>query len=311
MSTILFFLAAIGVISGAIGVVVLRNPFYSVLALVTHLVSLAILFLLLRAEFVAAVQVVVYAGAVMVLYVFVVAYVGDEEGDSIGERLRGSGSVGLRAAPRRRGPRRRAAVELLIALLGTGLEATSGYGAGYVPGPKTYGTPAYIGKLLLTRFLLAFELASFLLLIAAVGGVVLARRRGGIGEDEPEVLTALDLPAPAGHGHDGRGRRQAPAVMSIAWYLAVSAIVFSLGAVGVMTRRNPLVVLLCLELMLNGGNLALIAFSRMWGNGDGQILALVVMTVAACEVCIGLGMIVAIYRRHLPIDVDELRELQG
>src|ERR1035438_2493097 len=59
--------------------------------------------------------------------------------------------------------------------------------------------------------------------------------------------------------------------MSIAWYLAVSAIVFALGVVGVMTRRNPLVVLLCLELMLNGANLSLIAFSRMWGNGDGQI----------------------------------------
>jgi NADH:ubiquinone oxidoreductase subunit K len=99
--------------------------------------------------------------------------------------------------------------------------------------------------------------------------------------------------------------------VSIAWYLAVSAIVFSLGAVGVMTRRNPLVVLLCLELMLNGANLALVAFSRMWGDGDGQILAIVVMTVAACEVCIGLGLIVAIYRRRLPIDVDEMRELHG
>jgi NADH-quinone oxidoreductase subunit K len=99
--------------------------------------------------------------------------------------------------------------------------------------------------------------------------------------------------------------------MSIAWYLAISAIIFCLGAAGVMVRRNPLVVLLCLELMLNGANLALIAFSRMWGNGDGQILAIIVMTIAACEVCIGLGMIVAIYRRRLPIDVDELRELQG
>jgi NADH-quinone oxidoreductase subunit K len=99
--------------------------------------------------------------------------------------------------------------------------------------------------------------------------------------------------------------------VTIGWYLAVSAIVFALGAVGVIVRRNPLVVLLCLELMLNGGNLALIAFSRMWGHGDGQVLALVVMTVAACEVCIGLGMIVAIYRRKLPVDVDELRELQG
>ncbi len=72
--------------------------------------------------------------------------------------------------------------------------------------------------------------------------------------------------------------------MSIAWYLAVSAIIFAPGAVGVIVRRNPLVVLLCLELMLNGANLSLIAFARMWGNGDGQILALIVMTVAACEV---------------------------
>ena len=99
--------------------------------------------------------------------------------------------------------------------------------------------------------------------------------------------------------------------MSIAWYLSVSAIVFVLGAIGVITRRNPLVVLLCLELMLNGGNLALVAFARMWGDGDGQILAVVVMTVAACEVCIGLGLVVAIYRRRLPIDVDEMRELHG
>jgi NADH-quinone oxidoreductase subunit K len=99
--------------------------------------------------------------------------------------------------------------------------------------------------------------------------------------------------------------------MTIGWYLAVSAIIFCLGAAGVVVRRNPLVVLLCLELMLNAANLALIAFSRMWGNGDGQIFAIVVMTVAACEVCIGLGMIVALYRRHLPVDVDQLRELQG
>lgn len=185
MSAVIFFIAGIGVIAGAAGVVVLRNPFYSVLSLVGHLVSLAVLFLLLRSEFVAAVQVVVYAGAVMVLYVFVVAYVGNA-GEGIGERLHGGRPAG------ERGPLRLGAavlggallVELLIALLGTGLEAVDGYGAGYSPGPRTFGTPAFIGKLLLTRFLLAFEVASFLLLIAAVGGVVLARRRGGIEEDE-------------------------------------------------------------------------------------------------------------------------------
>jgi NADH:ubiquinone oxidoreductase subunit K len=99
--------------------------------------------------------------------------------------------------------------------------------------------------------------------------------------------------------------------VDIGWYLAVSAIIFTIGAAGVLTRRNPLVTLLCLELMLNAANLALIAFSRMHGNGDGQIFAIIVMVVAACEVTVGLGMIVAIHRRALPVDVDELRELHG
>lgn len=99
--------------------------------------------------------------------------------------------------------------------------------------------------------------------------------------------------------------------MSIGWYLAVSAIVFSLGVAGVLTRRNPLVILLCLELMLNGANLALIAFARMHGGEAGQIFALIVMVIAACEVTVGLGLIVAIHRRNLPIDVDELSELHG
>ena len=99
--------------------------------------------------------------------------------------------------------------------------------------------------------------------------------------------------------------------MSVDWYLVVSALVFSVGAVGVLTRRNPVVVLLCLELMLNAANIALIAFARMWGNAEGQIFAIIVMVVAACEVCIGLGLVVAIFRRRLPIDVDEIRELHG
>jgi NADH:ubiquinone oxidoreductase subunit K len=99
--------------------------------------------------------------------------------------------------------------------------------------------------------------------------------------------------------------------VSIAWYLAVSAFIFAIGAGGVLVKRNPLVILLCLELMLNAANLALVAFSRMHGGTDGQVFALIVMVVAACEVTVGLGIIVAMYRRRLPVDVDELRELQG
>jgi NADH:ubiquinone oxidoreductase subunit K len=99
--------------------------------------------------------------------------------------------------------------------------------------------------------------------------------------------------------------------MAIGGYLVVSALIFCIGATGILTHRNPLVILLCLELMLNGANLALVAFARMWGGEDGQIFALIVMVVAACEVTVGLGLIVAIYRRRLPIDVDEMSELQG
>ena len=191
MAEVFFFIAGIGAVCGAVGVVMVRNPFYSVLALVFHLLSLAALFLLLQAQFVAAAQVVVYAGAVMVLYVFVVAYVGAAE------------PAPLRA-PVGRGQRAAAVlfglalfVELAIAVLGSGLKAISTDGPTVAAG---FGTPAQIGELLLTKFLLPFEVASFLLLIAAVGAVVLARRRGGIGADEAEGVSVADLRLPPGVG---------------------------------------------------------------------------------------------------------------
>jgi NADH-quinone oxidoreductase subunit J len=223
MSTFLFFVAGIGAITGAVGVVVLRDPFYSVLSLVGHLLSLAVLFLLLRSEFVAAVQVVVYAGAVMVLYVFVVSYIGGREEAArivqLGERMRGRGPAGanLRLGAAVLGGA--LLIELLIALLGTGLEAVDSKGAGYTAGPHAFGTPAYIGKLFLTRFLLVFEGASFLLLIAAVGAVMLAGRaarraagpgRDGLAEEErARQLLALDLlpPPQTGTMLEGVGAR--------------------------------------------------------------------------------------------------------
>jgi NADH-quinone oxidoreductase subunit K len=99
--------------------------------------------------------------------------------------------------------------------------------------------------------------------------------------------------------------------MNTSWFVVLSAFIFCVGATGVMSRRSPLVVLLCLELMLNAGNLALVAFARMLGNEEGQIFALIVVVVAACEVVIGLGIIVGMFRRRLPIDVDQMTELRG
>ena len=181
MSEVFFFLASIGALAGAIGTVTLRNPFYSVLALVCHLLSLAALFLLLRAEFVAAAQVIVYVGAVMVLYLFVVAYVGG-----------GADPIATAGRPNLRWVSLLFALalfaELCIAVLGTGLTALSGEGAEWFP---AFGTPEEIGRLLLTDFLLAFEVASVLLLIAAVGAVILARRRTGL--EDPREISVGDL----------------------------------------------------------------------------------------------------------------------
>ncbi len=97
----------------------------------------------------------------------------------------------------------------------------------------------------------------------------------------------------------------------VSWYLAVAAFLFATGAFGVLLRRSPLIVLLSLEIMLNGANLALIAFARHQGNGAGQIFALAVMAVAASEVVVGLGLIVAMARRNLDLDVDKLSTLRG
>jgi len=205
MAEVFFFLAAIGAIGGAAGTVMLRDAFYSVLALVCHLIFLAMLFLLLRAEFVAAAQVIVYAGAVMVLYVFVVGYVGGMEAGLGGSTGRGLRIVSVLFAFA-------LFIELAIALIGSGVEALDGDGAPYKAG---FGEPREVGRQFLTNYLVAFEVASLLLLVAAVGAVILARRRSGLADareisvgdlmrtpltkgDEPEG-TMIEAGGPANH----------------------------------------------------------------------------------------------------------------
>ncbi len=181
MAEVVFFIAALGAIAGAVGTVSLRNPFHSVLALVCHLISLAALFLLLRAEFVAASQVIVYAGAVMVLYVFVVAYVGGMEPE-----LAGASGPGLRFASAIFAGA--LVVELCIALIGSGLKGLTSKGAQF---ETPFGTPPEVGKQFLTTYLVAFEVASLLLLIAAVGAVILARRRAGLTDADAVSVAEL------------------------------------------------------------------------------------------------------------------------
>lgn len=174
LQAILFFIAAAGAIGGAVAVVRLKNPFFAVLALVLHLFALAVLFLLLYAQFLAAAQLIVYAGAVMVLYVFVVQYVGGADEPLDGEGRDGGGY------PRALAPVFAGSLLVVLALAigASGLKQLDTYGAN-VDG-NVYGTPEQIGELLLTKYLLPFEVASFLLTVAAVCAVVLARRRRGL-----------------------------------------------------------------------------------------------------------------------------------
>ena len=104
---------------------------------------------------------------------------------------------------------------------------------------------------------------------------------------------------------------QAAGNVPLGGYLAVSGFLFLFGLVGVVTRRNPLLLLLSVELLLNSANVALVSFSRYWNDNGGQIFALVVMVVAAAEVVVGLGLVVAIFRNRLELDVDELSRLRG
>src|SRR5829696_8521417 len=177
MAEVLFFIAAIGAVAGAVGTVSLRNPFYAVLALVCHLLALAALFLLLRAEFVAAAQVVVYAGAVMVLYVFVVAYVGGQD-----QPVASGGSGRLRVISALFAGA--LFVELCIAVLGSGIAALSTEGTGIAgttgkAADTGFGTAAEMGRLFLTKYLVAF------------GAVILARRRSGL--DDPREISVADV----------------------------------------------------------------------------------------------------------------------
>ena len=100
-------------------------------------------------------------------------------------------------------------------------------------------------------------------------------------------------------------------MVETSWYVALSGILFSIGAVGFLTRRSAIQMFLCVELMLNAANLALVAFSRAWGDLVGQSAVFIILTLAAAEVAIGLGIMVTIFRKRASTNVDELSSLQG
>lgn len=100
-------------------------------------------------------------------------------------------------------------------------------------------------------------------------------------------------------------------MIPVSYYVGLSAVLFSIGALGVLIRRNPIVIFMSVELMLNSANLVLVAFARTYGDLSGQIFVFFVMTVAAAEVAVGLALIVAIFRTRKSIDIDQMNNLKG
>jgi NADH-quinone oxidoreductase subunit J len=161
--------AAFACLGSGVAVISFTNPFYSALALIGNLASLAVLFLLLSAEFVAAAQVLVYAGAVMVMFLFVIAYLGGQADApwAGGPSIQSVAAIGAAAA---------LLVEVIVVI---GLAASGSLGSA-AQIPDSFGGPASIGQAFLTDHLLAFEITSVVLLIAAIGGVILgAHARAG------------------------------------------------------------------------------------------------------------------------------------
>ncbi len=165
------------------------------------------------------------------------------------------------------------------------------------------GNAQALAKVLFSKYFFPFEVTSILLIIAAIAAMVLAQRKShAVTQAEMEAHNAALEPAAPG-----------PVGMStpISYFLVLSSILFAIGSVGVLVRKNALIIFMSVELQLNAVNLTLVAFSRMHNSLNGQVLAFFSMVVAAAEVVVGLAIIVSVYRRIRSVNVDDAEALRG
>ena len=274
VESVLFVIAALAALTGAVTVVFARNPIYSAVGLLGTLFSVAILYVVQLAHLVAAVQVIVYAGAVMTLFLFVIMLIGVDKEEKRVEPL----------------PRQR----------------------------------LWVGGLAGVVILFAAGMALF----GDFVWVPCRRHSGRSGrhqrDDSGGRRAAVHRLGACLRGHrsvaDHRRRRRrrlgpiqekAGVMVPVGWYMALAAALFLIGALGMLLRRNALVMFMCIELMLNAVNLTLISAGRAMNDLNGQVAVFFILVVAAAEVVVGLAIIVAIFRRRATASVDELSELRG
>ena len=359
---IAFWVLAPIMVIAALGLLFVRKAVHAAMLLAVVMISLAVLYAVLDAPFLFAVQIIVYTGAILMLFLFVLMLVGVDASDSVVETIKGQRVLAVLLGLA-------LGLVLVVAVGQMSLGAAVGLSE-----PNAGGNIQALADIMFSRYVFAFETTSALLITAALGAMVLAHRERLTPKPTQQSMAAQrirdyadtgahlgPLPAPgvfARHNAvdtpallpDGtaaessisrvlaaRGTvRSAPALaenieeiqrsidgapasgpgpapanteedlrMSTTPYIVLSAILFTIGAVGVLTRRNAIVVFMCVELMLNASNLALVAFSRQHGNLTGQIAAFFVMVVAAAEVVVGLAIIMTIFRTRRSASVDD------
>jgi len=332
MTTLIFVLLAGLAVGSAIAMVVQRNPLYSAISLIGVFIALAGLYLTLAAPFLAAIQIIVYAGAIMVLVVFVIMLLNVEDEERQPVRLGYLTAVAILLAAVLFGE----AGFILYFMGNSGLEPLDPNMAG---NPSNVGLTSSIGTGLFTNYLLPFEITSVLLLMAIVGAMTLARRVGLRPTDvavparwcsratpstrrpwaTPPKLklrrptrraVRSDSQTPRAARKNRREEIFMPGV-SLSWYLALSAVLFTIGVAGVIIKRNAIAMFMCIELMLNAVNLTFVAFSSYFRDVSGQLFVFIVMTVAAAEAAVGLGIILVVFRNRESLDVDDSSVLKN
>ena len=375
---IAFWILAPIMVLAALGILFVRKAVHAALLLAVVMLSLSVLYLVLEAPFLFAVQIIVYTGAILMLFLFVLMLVGVDASDSVVETIRGQRLFAIIGG-----------LILGVTLVVGVSQMTLGTVVGLGEANKA-GNIEALANILFSRYVFAFEVTSALLITAAVGAMVLAHRerltpkptqadlaaqrvrdyaetglhlgplpppgvfarhnavdtpallpdgtaaeasvsrvlaaRGTVRSaprDVEAVQRSIDYapdgrrrrgrrtsarPARGAAGSSGQARtrpRKGPLMDSVTPFIVLSAILFTIGAVGVLTRRNAIVVFMCVELMLNACNLALVAFAKQHGNLDGQVAAFFVMVVAAAEVVVGLAIIMTIFRTRRSASVDD------
>ena len=262
-----------------------RNPVYAAMGLLATLFSMGVLYVLNLAHFVAAVQIIVYAGAVMTLFLFVIMLIGVDKAEDLRRNHSSSAPAGdgpgLVAVGIAHRPRRSEVSFSWVPVVSSPADPQA-----------TNGTVQAIAEPLFGEWVLAFEATALLLTIAAAGAIALASHRRPSRRPEQETGSVSLVVTPG-------------------WYMTLAAILFGIGAFGILVRRNALVMFMCIELMLNAVNLTFIAAGRALGNLDGQLAVFFVLVVAAAEVVVGLAIIVAIFRLRQTASVDDLTEMKG